>query len=59
MHLLLSLVTGNTQGGLERAYEALGITLARNGEPKLQQFGEKYPTILQYHHLVNHFSWAY
>lgn len=56
MHLLLSLVTGNTQGGLERAYEALGITLARNGEPKLQQFGEKYPTILQYHHLVNHFS---
>ncbi|XP_015773611.1 PREDICTED: uncharacterized protein LOC107351820 isoform X2 [Acropora digitifera] len=32
-------VTGYTQGGLERAYEALGITLARNGEPKLQQFG--------------------
>ena len=50
MHFLLPLVTGNTQGGLERAYEALGLTLARNGEPKLQQFGEKYPTILQYHH---------
>ena len=32
-------VPGNTQG-LERAYEALGITLARNGEPRLQQFGK-------------------
>jgi len=50
MHLLFSLGTGNTQGGLQRAYEALGITLAGNGEPKLQQFGEKDPTILQYHH---------
>lgn len=47
MHFLLSLVTGNSQGGLERAYEALGITLARNGEPRLPQFGEKYPTILK------------
>ena len=33
-------VTGNVQG-MERAYEALGLTL-RNGEPRLQQFGKKH-----------------
>jgi len=27
--------------GLERASEALEMTLARDGEPRLQEFGEK------------------
>jgi len=31
-------VQGNV-AGIERAYEALGITV-RNGEPRLQQFGK-------------------
>ena len=33
-------VTGNVPG-LERAYEALGITLATNGEPRLQPYPGK------------------
>ena len=35
--VLFSLIVPGNVPGLERAYEALGITLARNGEPRLQQ----------------------
>ena len=39
--VLFSLTVPGNVPGLERAYEALGITLATNGEPRLQPYPGK------------------
>lgn len=55
--VLLSLTVPGNVPGLERAYQALGITLATNGEPRLQPYPGKKSETLWFQRLFTFAVW--